>query len=313
MKETSLRKMILFSLVSVLYLWANLALMGRPSIAEDVLNEPLELYKTEQVDQERLRKIDSSFTSTTAGDILQPTFDDEIPINVTTQLGKRVYLHCVVHNLGDKTVSWIRRNDFHVLSVGQVTYTAEKGFKMIHVKDSNDWILQIELVKPGDTGFYECQVNTHPMISYFVYLTVLVPEATIAGAPDLHFDSGSTINLTCIIKHSPSPPVFVFWYHGNNLINYDSSRGQTTLQKVNGDTAVSSLYIKNAKTKDSGNYTCGPSNADSTSISVHVLNGEQLAAMQHDVNTSSPSCGCYYPLPPVVIILIAASLLIRPC
>ncbi|XP_076352845.1 zwei Ig domain protein zig-8-like isoform X2 [Tachypleus tridentatus] len=312
MKETSLSRVILFSLVSVLYLWANLALLGRPSRAEDVLNEPLELYNTEEVDRKKLGKIVSP-SSTTPEDTLHPTFGDEIPRNVTTQLGKRAYLHCVVHNIGDKTVSWIRRNDFHVLSVGQVTYTAEKRFKMIHIKDSNDWILQIELVKPGDTGFYECQVNTHPMISYFVYLTVLVPEATIAGAPDLHFDSGSTINLTCIIKHSPSPPVFVFWYHGDNLINYDSSRGQTTLQKVNGDTAVSSLYIKNAKTKDSGNYTCGPSNADSTSISVHVLNGEQLAAMQHDENTSSPSCDCYYPLPPVVIIFIAAFLLIRPC
>ncbi|KAF8791735.1 hypothetical protein HNY73_003423 [Argiope bruennichi] len=38
-----------------------------------------------------------------------PTFDYSVPTNVTTQLGQTVYLHCKVHNLGDKVVSWIRR------------------------------------------------------------------------------------------------------------------------------------------------------------------------------------------------------------
>ncbi|GBN71529.1 hypothetical protein AVEN_219218-1, partial [Araneus ventricosus] len=31
-----------------------------------------------------------------------PTFDYSVPTNVTTQLGQTVYLHCKVHNLGDK-------------------------------------------------------------------------------------------------------------------------------------------------------------------------------------------------------------------
>ncbi|GIX91065.1 uncharacterized protein CDAR_187171 [Caerostris darwini] len=34
-----------------------------------------------------------------------PSFDNSYPKNVTTQLGQTVYLHCVVNNLGDKTVS----------------------------------------------------------------------------------------------------------------------------------------------------------------------------------------------------------------
>ncbi|GFW19138.1 uncharacterized protein TNCV_254651 [Trichonephila clavipes] len=33
-----------------------------------------------------------------------PSFDNSYPKNVTTQLGQTVYLHCVVNNLGDKTV-----------------------------------------------------------------------------------------------------------------------------------------------------------------------------------------------------------------
>ncbi|XP_022251277.1 zwei Ig domain protein zig-8-like [Limulus polyphemus] len=208
--------------------------------------------------------------------------------NVTAQQGQTVYLHCIVKNLGDRTVSWIRRRDFHVLTVGETTYTAEGRFEVVHLPRSNNWILKIKLVEIADGGDYECQVNTHPLMSYFVYLTVLVPVASILGEKDLLVSSGSYINLTCIIRHSPSPPMFVFWYHNDRMINYDSSRGKITLKKKE-NTALSTLYIKNAKALNSGNYTCGPSNADATSVTVHVVNGEKPAAMQHDSETTSAS------------------------
>uniref|UniRef100_A0A2L2YKG3 Hemicentin-2 n=2 Tax=Parasteatoda tepidariorum TaxID=114398 RepID=A0A2L2YKG3_PARTP len=154
---------------------------------------------------------------------------------------------------------------------------------------SDDWMLQIKLAQLADEGLYECQVNTHPLISFFVTLTVLVPKSSIKEAPDLYVKTGSSINLTCLISQSPEPPVFVFWYHQDRMINYDSSGGQITVQKAGKDTAVSRLFIKNAQPADSGNYTCCPSNADASSISVHVLNGEKRAAMQHDLNTSPAS------------------------
>lgn len=59
------------------------------------------------------------------------------------------------------------------------------------------------------------------------------------------------------------------------MINYDSSGGEITVQKAGKDQAISRLFIKNAQPSDSGNYTCCPSNADATSISVHVLNGKK--------------------------------------
>ncbi|XP_022242975.1 zwei Ig domain protein zig-8-like [Limulus polyphemus] len=318
MKVNSLAGTVKLSLLSVIYLCLSLSILGRPSLTSEALNEKIISEKRghddiNQDESDGLKTFNSTSTESESGDFNHPTFGEDIPKNVTTQLGKMVFLHCVVHNIGDKTVSWIRRKDFHLLSVGHVTYTAEKRFKVVYVEDSNDWILQMASVQPGDAGSYECQVNTHPMISYFVYLTVLIPEAAIAGAPDLHFESGSTINLTCIITRSPSPPIYVFWYHGDTVINYDPSRGHTTLQKINEDTALSSLNIINAKTSDSGNYTCCPSNADATSISVHVLNGEQLAAMQHDAETSSSSSDCYCTLLLVVISWVSITLLIRPC
>ncbi|XP_055940313.1 zwei Ig domain protein zig-8-like [Argiope bruennichi] len=220
-----------------------------------------------------------------------PTFDYSVPTNVTTQLGQTVYLHCKVHNLGDKVVSWIRRRDFHVLTVALNTYTADDRFVAVNMDRSDDWMLQIKLAQLADEGLYECQVNTHPLISFFVNLTVLVPKSSIREAPDLYVKTGSSINLTCIISQSPEPPVFVFWYHNDRMINYDSSGGDISVHKAGQDTAISRLFIKNAQPSDSGNYTCCPSNADASSISVHVLNGEKRAAMQHDLNTSPASGG----------------------
>ncbi|XP_042899143.1 neurotrimin-like [Parasteatoda tepidariorum] len=220
-----------------------------------------------------------------------PTFDESTQKNVTTQLGQTAYLHCIVNNLGDKTVSWIRRKDFHVLTVGMDTYTSDERFQALHVHNSNDWTLQIKFTQLKDEGPYECQVSSDPKISFFVNLTVFVAKAVIEGAPDIYVKSGSSINLTCVITQSPVPPVFVFWYHDDRMINYDSSRGQITVNKAGVDTALSKLFIKDVQPSDSGNYTCCPSNAEATSITVHVLNGEKPAAMQHDANPGySLSC-----------------------
>lgn len=70
-------------------------------------------------------------------------------------------------------MTWIRRRDFHVLTVGLVTYTADDRFGSVNIERSDDWMLQIKLAQLADEGLYECQVNTHPLISFFVTLTVL--------------------------------------------------------------------------------------------------------------------------------------------
>ena len=51
--------------------------------------------------------------------------------------------------------------------------------------------------------------------SLSIFLSLAVPHVRIQGAPDIHVNQGSAINLTCIISYSPEPPAFVFWYRGN--------------------------------------------------------------------------------------------------
>ncbi|XP_022238593.1 uncharacterized protein LOC106456928 isoform X2 [Limulus polyphemus] len=175
-----------------------------------------------------------------------PAFDNNTAKNVSTQLGQTAFLHCIVENLGDKTVSWIRRKDFHVLTVGTDKYISDDRFQTVRT----------------------------------------VAEATISGGPKIIVEKGSSIELTCVISNSSDPPKFVFWYHNNRMINYDSTRGDISVEKAAAKTVISKLYIRDIGEAESGNYTCGPSNAGPTSVSVVISNGENPAAMQHDGNSA---------------------------
>lgn len=47
------------------------------------------------------------------------------------------------------------------------------------------------------------------------------PSTEIIGSPDVYIESGSTINLTCVIEDSPEPPAYIFWNH-NNAVSIQS-------------------------------------------------------------------------------------------
>uniref|UniRef100_T1J778 Ig-like domain-containing protein n=1 Tax=Strigamia maritima TaxID=126957 RepID=T1J778_STRMM len=119
-----------------------------------------------------------------------------------------------------------------------------------------------------------------------ILMNAHVPMASILGPSELYMKSGSTINLTCTITQSPEPPAYVFWYHYNRMINYDTKRGGITVKTVVAEVTISTLLIANAQYSDSGNYTCSPSSTEPISIAVHVLNGDKSAAMQHERQSS---------------------------
>jgi hypothetical protein len=111
-----------------------------------------------------------------------------------------------VRSLGNKTVSWIRHRDIHILTVGSYTYTSDQRFQATHHKDNDEWTLQIKWAQKRDGGgkliaylgtnfhgiiesdwqfsqfsfyfsmssaVYECQISTQPVRSYFVSLNVV--------------------------------------------------------------------------------------------------------------------------------------------
>ncbi|XP_037082846.1 Down syndrome cell adhesion molecule-like [Pollicipes pollicipes] len=208
-----------------------------------------------------------------------PFFDTTTPRNVTALQGKTAHLHCKVKRLNNKTVSWIRSRDLHILTTGTDTYTNDARFHVARDAARNDWTLMIKFAQKADTGLYECQISTQPLISYSVYLKVVVPEASILGPPDMFVDHGSVLNLTCVVTNSPQPPEFIFWYHEEQVIRYDSARGGISVVTEQGEVTTSHLLVRRAGPADSGVYTCEPSNARPATSRVHVLNGEKPAAM----------------------------------
>ncbi|XP_063238206.1 zwei Ig domain protein zig-8-like [Bacillus rossius redtenbacheri] len=210
-----------------------------------------------------------------------PYFDTSASRNVTALVGKTAHLRCRVHNLGNRTVSWIRHRDIHLLTAGRNTYTSDQRFQAIHSPQTEDWVLQVRYPQRRDSGVYECQVSTTPPIGVSMRLSVVEPVTEIVGEPDMYIYKGSTINLTCIVKHSPEPPLAIFWTHNLEEISYDSPRGGVSVITEKGDVTTSYLLIQRATARDSGNYTCNPSNANLRTVVVHVLNGEHPAAMQH--------------------------------
>ncbi|XP_050738864.1 zwei Ig domain protein zig-8-like [Eriocheir sinensis] len=210
-----------------------------------------------------------------------PQLDPSHSSDVTALADKTAILNCRVHNVNNRTVSWIRHRDIHLLTVGRYTYTSDQRFRALHEDDSDDWLLKINYVQPRDSGVYECQVSTTPPMSHYVRLKVVKPHTYILGGPDLHLNTGSTINLTCLVEYSPEPPEFIYWSHNAKIISYDSSRGGVTVILEKGDLTTSTLLIQRARPSDSGLYDCSPSNAAPANVTVHVLNGEHPAAMQH--------------------------------
>jgi hypothetical protein len=102
-----------------------------------------------------------------------------------------------------------------------------------------------------------------------------VPKIEISGESDIYVKTGSTVSLKCVITQSLEEPAYIFWYHdGERVLKYDRSAIDIRTDRVGTDTTVSTLIISHARTEDSGNYTCSPSNLDSASVLLHVLNGE---------------------------------------
>ncbi|XP_057660144.1 zwei Ig domain protein zig-8 [Diorhabda carinulata] len=214
-----------------------------------------------------------------------PYFDTTINSNITGLVGKTVLLHCRVKNLGNRTVSWVRHRDIHLLTVGRYTYTSDQRFEAVHTPHTEEWTLRIRYPQKKDSGIYECQISTTPPIGQFVFLTIVEPITQILGSPELFINMGSTINLTCIVQYAPEPPPNIIWSQNSEVINFDSPRGGISLVTEKGFITTSRLLIQKAGQGDSGLYTCTPSNANTASVRVHILNGEHPAAMHHGHGT----------------------------
>ncbi|KAF2362244.1 Immunoglobulin V-set domain [Trinorchestia longiramus] len=210
-----------------------------------------------------------------------PVFKQENNTELHSQVGTTAVLHCATDHIGENTVSWVRRRDYHLLTVGLVAYSTDQRFSVRYVKNENDWQLHIRYVQKRDEGVYECQIATHPPISLLSTLHVVEATSEILGGPEKYMTMGSSLRLVCVLRKNTQPPTYVFWYHNDRMINYD------TKVKVDTGGEVSVLFLGEVGPQSSGNYTCMPSNAQSSHIIVHVLRGGETPAAIHSGSSSA--------------------------
>ncbi|XP_067613772.1 probable serine/threonine-protein kinase DDB_G0267686 [Eurosta solidaginis] len=226
------------------------------------------------------------------------------PTNLTVQAGSSIHLNCRISLLQDKTVSWVRRNAqgehaLDLLTVGLNTYTGDKRYK-IEFQYPNNWRLKITNVKKDDEAMYECQISTHPPRVIQINLFVNAPKVMIVdefGDPlqEKYYEIDSTLQLSCVVRNVAMAASVVYWKHGDDVLNYDVTRGGISVKtELMDDGANSTLSIAKINKSDSGNYTCAISDFQNFSIVVHILNGESFAELHHGAAGTIQTSACHH-------------------
>ena len=70
---------------------------------------------------------------------------------------------------------------------------------------SGNLIIILLLFQRADSGLYECQISSTPVMSHIVSLRVTQPRTLILGGDNVFVEEGETMNLTCLVKANIKP------------------------------------------------------------------------------------------------------------
>ncbi|XP_050735359.1 uncharacterized protein LOC127007915 [Eriocheir sinensis] len=132
------------------------------------------------------------------------------------RLGHTAYLTCIVRNLHNYTVSWVRAKDIHLLTAGETTYTSDHRFVAVNPGGGAQWVLRLHHAQPKDAGTYLCQVSVTPPISTAVKLLVTEATARVFPGREVFLKASSRLVLVCEVRGCPFP-ANPSWMRGNKV------------------------------------------------------------------------------------------------
>ncbi|EFX84334.1 hypothetical protein DAPPUDRAFT_47514 [Daphnia pulex] len=161
-----------------------------------------------------------------------PQFSESIR-NVTVPLGREAVLSCVINNLAEYKVGWLRADDQTILSLHRRVVTHNPRVSVTH-DESRTWNLHIRQVKESDQGCYMCQINTAIMKKQLGCIQVQVPPDIVddRSTSDVTVNEGDNVTLTCTATGKPAPRIVwrredgqkIVAYHGETLRLYRVTR-----------------------------------------------------------------------------------------
>ncbi|XP_050746331.1 protein amalgam [Drosophila biarmipes] len=218
---------------------------------------------------EAIRIIESSSVlyihGNSESDEISPSFLAKLN-NITIPIGRDISFTCVVDNLGQYRVAWIKSDSKAILGIHTHMVSLNPRFSVTH-NGHNTWKLHISRVQLNDSGSYMCQVNTDPMKSLSGYLDVVVPP-DILNQPEHNpqegvSTEGGSVSLVCSATGVPKPRVQWRREAGKEIILRAESRDKQVLKSVEGER----LVLTNVHRTDMGGYNCIASNGIPPSVS----------------------------------------------
>ncbi|XP_074650351.1 opioid-binding protein/cell adhesion molecule homolog [Tubulanus polymorphus] len=197
---------------------------------------------------------------------LKPSFD--VPeATVTVVAAQTVVLPCSINDLGDFQVIWQRRknNEDRSLTVNGRRITDDTRMS-VDRPFKKEWNLSIRNVRMSDEGVYLCSVNTDPVTSKMIKLTVNYAPRLQGTVSQVIVSEGNTLRLICNATGSPTPRVT--WYRIS-----DTNFGHDEKIKYTAEGEV--LVIHNATRYCQDIYECvadngvGPQASHQTKVIVH--------------------------------------------
>ncbi|XP_076266822.1 neurotrimin-like [Rhynchophorus ferrugineus] len=183
--------------------------------------------------------------------------------NMTVAVGRDATLECVVENLNNYKVAWLRVDTQTILTIHNHVITKNHRIGVTHI-ELKTWHLHIRDVQESDKGWYMCQINTDPMKSQVGYLDVVVPPDILdyPTSADMVVDESSDVTLRCVASGSPEPTV-TWKREDGELITLPN---ETEVANVTGE----KLTLTKVKRDYMGTYLCIASNGVPPSVSKRI-------------------------------------------
>ncbi|XP_023726821.1 limbic system-associated membrane protein, partial [Cryptotermes secundus] len=149
---------------------------------------------------------------------VDPDFNEPIK-NITVPVGREAVLSCLVTELGQYKVGWMKAEDQTILTLHNKIVTHNSRISVTH-DNYRTWQLHIRQVKESDRGCYMCQINTSVMKKQVGCVDVHVPPDITdeETSSDITVQEGENATLVCRATGHPVPRILWRREDGERLV-----------------------------------------------------------------------------------------------